>query len=255
MQIKTKTKNRWLTCVVLAVVLTMCAVVPAFATFVYGPTHTQSVNGVTYTTQAEIGTGDGSVINGYGLVNASRTVSAGTMGATISVYAYTTQLIAQNTAYNSYDMQYFIAYTSGASRGFSIFYGKGTGYAWNGSGYTDIPIRYTPNAATRSVEAFAVSSYPVNESGMTYGSGLSTEYVGMEPDLVAAIGNGGVDGYVKSADLEIPVPSSPEEAVSLYGATGVKTIPVYDLDGTTIVDQFDIELGGGSEGDQSSYLS
>ncbi len=86
-----------------------------------------------------------------------------------------------------------------------------------------------------------VMNYPVNENGQTYGSapygsGLSQD---VEPDLLAAYGVNGLLGYVKSVDLRGPVFNSPQEAIA-YQEThkGGRVIPLYEVDGVTIIDEF-----------------
>lgn len=246
--------KKGLGCILSAIALAACIAVPAFAEYSYGPSTTFSANGVTYIAHPEIGSGDGSMINGYGMVNASRTVQTGWMGANIRIYINTGTLFAQNTAYNNIDMQYFIAYTSSPPGSFYRFYASGTAYGWAGTSYVGKSMSNT-GPVSRSAESFVVKSYPVNESGMTYGSGLSAEYVGEEPDLISAIGKNGIDGYVKNTDINMPIPSNPEEAVSLYGTSNIKTVPVYDVDGTTIVDWFDTEIGVGLEGTPNTSVS
>lgn len=62
-------------------------------------------------------------------------------------------------------------------------------------------------------ESFVVKT---NEAGQTYGSGLVSLIEGQElPDLVRVYMDDGQVGYVKSADLVAPPPSSPEEAIRM----------------------------------------
>lgn len=57
------------------------------------------------------------------------------------------------------------------------------------------------------------TAYEKNENGETFGSALSAETIGHEPDLIAAIGTNGVEGYVRSSDFDTGV-TSPEEAIA-----------------------------------------
>lgn len=83
-----------------------------------------------------------------------------------------------------------------------------------------------------------------NQNGEIYGSELFLSEIGVEPDLILAIGINNVCGYVRASDLE-PVINSPEEALE-YQQTlePSKTIPLYEEDGTTIIGSFVIDNSG-----------
>jgi hypothetical protein len=81
--------------------------------------------------------------------------------------------------------------------------------------------------------------YPVNDSGMTYGSGAGIDADDPGPDLVSAYGTNGRCGFVRGADLPRPgrtlagaIAATPEE----------REIPLYAQDGVTVIGTF----GGGS---------
>lgn len=88
--------------------------------------------------------------------------------------------------------------------------------------------------------------YEVNEAGETYGSALAAEYNGAEPDWVLAKATNGEEGYVRSADLQMPEPKNPEDAVENFSVQRVKSIPVYaEPSGSgEVVGQFDMYYGG-----------
>jgi hypothetical protein len=82
--------------------------------------------------------------------------------------------------------------------------------------------------------------YPVNENGMSYGSGAGIDADDPGPDLVAAHGTNGRCGFVRAADLEQEVPADPEEA-SAYMADrdpDGRDVPLYALDGVTLIGSF-----------------
>ncbi|MBW5468500.1 hypothetical protein GPJ61_11595 [Brevibacillus formosus] len=90
-------------------------------------------------------------------------------------------------------------------------------------------------------------NYPVNEQGQTFGSGPFPEGPSQEPDLIEAKGENGVEGYVKSSDLS-PTVSSPEEAIAFQKskeATGYRSIPLYELDGKTVIGEFRLYSSNG----------
>lgn len=61
-----------------------------------------------------------------------------------------------------------------------------------------------------------------------------TETIGIEPDLIAAVGIDGTEGYVRSEDIS-PTPSTPQKAVAIASlAKTDRCIPLYNLDGEVI---------------------
>jgi len=103
-------------------------------------------------------------------------------------------------------------------------------------------------------------SYPQNESGQTFGSGLHSEFDNIEkPDLIQAAGIDGTEGYVLKSDLYGTGPlhkPQNEEEVFIYmeqldalieeakarGDKYVYTIPLYKSDGITIIGEFGISI-------------
>ena len=79
--------------------------------------------------------------------------------------------------------------------------------------------------------------YSVNENGQTYGEGPFPAGKDQEPDLIKAIGENGVVGYIKNSDVTASV-SSPEEAIAHQKEIeeiGYQSIPLYESDGTTVI--------------------
>lgn len=81
------------------------------------------------------------------------------------------------------------------------------------------------------------NQYEKNANGETYGYAIQSETIGYEPDLIAATGTNGEDGYVRGTDLDGPVPSSPEEAIAMQSPNG-RYIPLYESDGKTVIGEF-----------------
>ena len=114
--------------------------------------------------------------------------------------------------------------------------------------------------SVHSFSSFAAwSSYKVNQNGQTYGGIDATAEPSKlkYPDLIAAIGIDGTEGYVYQKDLDGETPSSPEEALVYMeklsediakakesGAEYLYTIPLYKDDGLTVVGQFGISCSG-----------
>ena len=99
---------------------------------------------------------------------------------------------------------------------------------------------------TRVIPAFykserAAAGYPVNSKGETYGPDMPEVY-GSSPDLIAAAGANGEEGYVRNSDLnDTGYPggvNSPEEAMAymewLKTQPAARYIPLYDKEGKVI---------------------
>jgi len=88
--------------------------------------------------------------------------------------------------------------------------------------------------------------YPVNENGMTYGSGAGVDGDDPGPDLVAARGTDGRCGFVRASDREQDLPGDPAEAAAA-STTGLDPagglVPLYAVDGVTVVGTFRIGPG------------
>ncbi|SDC25690.1 hypothetical protein SAMN02799630_00932 [Paenibacillus sp. UNCCL117] len=86
-------------------------------------------------------------------------------------------------------------------------------------------------------------TYPKNKNGQTYGSSADAASSETSPELIRAIGVGGTKGYVLKTDLDGKLPTSPEEAISMQNSRppGGREIPLYDVDGETILDVFQIK--------------
>lgn len=91
-----------------------------------------------------------------------------------------------------------------------------------------------------------VSSFLINENGQTFGSSLYCTSPEAEPDLVQAMGIDGTEGYVLKKDLDGEEPKTPEEALIMEKAEkalGGRTIPLYAVDGKTVIGEFKIGIG------------
>ena len=77
--------------------------------------------------------------------------------------------------------------------------------------------------------------FPQNANGETYGNALMIEALGRYPDLQAAIGTEGQAGYVRTADLDHPEFSKPQEAVEWQlSQPTMSYVPLYDFQGNEI---------------------
>ncbi|OPX87832.1 MAG: hypothetical protein A4E53_02330 [Pelotomaculum sp. PtaB.Bin104] len=95
---------------------------------------------------------------------------------------------------------------------------------------------------------YSGSIFPKNASGQTYGSGMDATLDTM-PDLISACGIDNTFGYVRRSDLFEELPKNPEEAVAIQlkrdrereAGIVVSQIPLYDVDGKTIIGVFNID--------------
>ena len=105
-------------------------------------------------------------------------------------------------------------------------------------------VMYSDAQMTNEVQ-HTITHYSINVNGQTYGTGNETEYIEDLPDLVAAIGDHGKEGYVYTKEL-LESPSTPEEAVKYQkalekGEYTPKVLNVYKSDGITIIDTLKLD--------------
>jgi len=98
-------------------------------------------------------------------------------------------------------------------------------------------LQKTGDLVIPTFEYILENGYPVNDKGETYGSDMGNMMIIDEPDLILAQGENGIIGYAKKVELEGPKPKTPEEAVKLNN-TSPREVPLYDVDGETIIGKF-----------------
>ena len=125
--------------------------------------------------------------------------------------------------------------------------GSGAYVAAQASNTAQVPAGGDPGAKTLSSANASVSkvAWPRNASGLTYGSELQATTTDQLPDLILATATNGKDGYVRRLDLYQIGPTTPAQAIA-QNATSVRSIPVYAVDGATVIGSFDISPGGPS---------
>ena len=124
------------------------------------------------------------------------------------------------------------------------------------------PIRLSPLIAaclfilTMAIVVYAASTlYQTNDRGITYGH--VNPFLPPEeqevPELIAAIGLDGVEGYIYARDLDGDLPNTPEEAIEYMakleleianakaaGQEHFRYIPLYESDGITVIGTFGV---------------
>ncbi|MCQ4638421.1 hypothetical protein NE619_16950 [Anaerovorax odorimutans] len=92
------------------------------------------------------------------------------------------------------------------------------------------------------VETPEKSNYPTNENGASYGVAPDAAGEKEEPDLIAAVGENDVKGYVKKSDLDNDGDvKTPEEALKRQKELEKKeyiSIPLYKNNGKTVIGEF-----------------
>jgi hypothetical protein len=87
-----------------------------------------------------------------------------------------------------------------------------------------------------------VPGFPENKNGQTYGSSADATSPYTEPNLIKAQGVDGTIGYVLKTDLDGKMPRNPEEALAQQKSrpAGGRDIPLYDVQGKTVIGVFHI---------------
>jgi hypothetical protein len=87
--------------------------------------------------------------------------------------------------------------------------------------------------------------YPVNENGMSYGSGAHIDGDDPGPDLVAAYGTNGRCGFVRASDRQQDLPRDPDAAADRMADPDHDgwDIPLYAQDGVTVIGTFHVGAG------------
>lgn len=208
------------------------------ATVQSDPYETKEHNGHKYTFTSEIwerwaGTNK-ATIEAVSHIKTNSNVPVGYMGAQARLYNQSTgKLVASSTMkYNDTKISGWYVYSDTINTA-GKYYSQTKAEFYNGNGYTSYTGYKSPYLVFQP-------KYKLNQSGESYGSGLSEFTVGEEPDLISAIGTNGKDGYVRANDLS-PKISTIEEALNQANRNGeVRTIPLYDVDGKTVIGQFNL---------------
>lgn len=223
----------------LALVLLGTMIVPAMAYSTSSRT-TRTVYGVEYTFYSTIDVSSNNYIDGGVVVAVDQTVDEGYIGAKKRLYTsdgalakaddwtYNTRSVSTNIGFH-----FFLTPTSG-----EYYYSKGQVQLYNGDGYTTYTCTATPNISVNTRSAVA-ADIAVNQNGEIYGSELFLEQVGIEPDLILAIGENDVVGYVRAADLDGVAATSPDSVAEyMSNVQAEREIPLYAEDGLTVLGTF-----------------
>lgn len=132
------------------------------------------------------------------------------------------------------------SYSSSGGVIYKIFRSKdGIGYQEYFVGNTEAALSSTGHHFNSTMLAKLVDGdYPRNSKGETYGAEASAFYVGCQPDLIAATGQGGVSGYVRESDMpgQAYLDAGDYAGYNAWMAEnpGPHAIPLYDSEGAVI---------------------
>ena len=170
-------------------------------------------------------------------------VPAGYMGAYARLYNESGTLVkASGWSYNSSACAGIGIMTPSYYTSSGTYYGHGQVRMYNGNGYANYNTTKSPYIQGRSIPSndFDVL-YGLNKNNEVYGSELFLLELDITPDLIQAEGDNGEVGYVKYEDLNEDIPSDPEEAIEYQNSLPEsRVIPIYDVDGETVIDTFTI---------------
>lgn len=231
---------------VVALVLAL-GIVPAIAYAVTGASVGFTASGVSCSAYATCAAASGGGAFGRVTVTSGSKIPAGDASAVAYLYKDSQLWKSSGTSYNSVATTSFYAQTTSNATGGYYAAGAVARRLSNGKlNPRDVPA--TPEKGYRNIDpVFSVEEYEINDNGLEYGSLLSAESVGHEPDLVEAIATNGRSGYLYAADLEQPFPATSEEAVWIAEHPTVEYITVYEVDGVTPVGIFELPYGGTAE--------
>lgn len=129
-----------------------------------------------------------------------------------------------HVAYTEYKTARYFAFADGT------VWVKNSSGGWDPHGTEQTPVFNFGKAAMLESAASTLENgrYPQNDKGMTYGSLAVANVAGEAPELIAAMGTNGKNGYIQRTDL---LEEYDEEK---YAGSVGRDIPIYDLDGNQI---------------------
>lgn len=164
-------------------------------------------------------------------VSSTGVINPGYAGGQARLYT-STGFLVNSSDWTYYDRKIasFYVYSPATSTA-GNYYAQNKISIYNGDGYTQYTGYQSPMQGINLNSLLSKSpdnlqfdmelqqEYNINSDGETYGSALSEYTIGYEPDLIAAIGTDGVEGYIKNEDLN-PIFNSIDEAIEYNGRVG-----------------------------------
>lgn len=218
---------------------------------------TPTINGYNYSFTSEVWLRyptTGQTIEAVGFVKANTGVPAGYMGVQARLFDQSgTMKTSSSMAYNENDGNINNYAYSPRLTSKGVYYSQTKAAFYYGSGYTSYVGYRSPNQTFSNTESgisvknskdieelLSKTQYSLNSNGETFGSALSANTIGAEPELISAEGTNGVKGYIRSEDLA-PKVSSIDEAIKQTGKNGdIRKIPLYDVEGKKTIGEFEV---------------
>lgn len=221
------------------IALLLAITIPAFA--VYSSKITKTVYGHTYAYSSYIISNTDTITCGTE-VDVTGSVPEGYIGLKARVYSESGTLLKYtNWSYNDSTVSliaYPIVYPGSREKN---YYSQGQVKFYNGNGYNTYTCAKTPYSRPRTTNNIEVK---INGNGEIYGSEILLNEIGVEPNLIEAMGGNGVIGYVRAEDLQDRVINNPIEAAEYMDEfVAEREIPVYDSEGVNVIDTFKITNG------------
>lgn len=224
---------------ILAFVISAMICVPAFAIeSAYSASSTVTVNGYTYTYYSYIERWNDELLSARVHASANTSVPIGYIGVRARMYnsngalEKTGDWLYSDMVLVGLDTSVYVAVDPDV-----YYYSKGQVRFYTGNGYSTYSANASPNMILG--KAKSLLEVTTNENGEIYGSELYLDSIGVKADLIYAIGENGVEGYVKAIDLEGPAVETPEEAVQQIREN--REIPLYASDGVSVIGRFVIQ--------------
>jgi|GEM_PF-6282776 len=182
-------------------------------------------NGQTYTYYSTAQSYDGSA-NAKTRIEAETYVAEYTMRASTYLVNASSGSICKSVAMKENSVRSLaLGVNSSSCTGSHDHYAYGIVGIKTGTIYTDYTTHTTGSISSRSIP-----SYFTNGNNQTYGPIICESFYDIQLDLIQVTGISGNEGYITRNDLLLP--EVDENTL----------IPVYDFDGTTIVDDFLLEI-------------
>lgn len=238
---KFRTLNLAITMLLALCVTMSCLQFAVYAASAYSNESTATVNGYSYTYYSSVHN-DANSTWGYGSASSnSGNVPTGYIGINARLYNSSGTLVKSSSWTYSDRVLSGLSVPSGSYTTKGTYYAKSQVQFYNGNGYTTYTCNATPNITRVMAAVPQEEPYEVNDSGLTYGSNYFSESIDDNPDLIRVIGINGVEGYIYSEDISWE-PNSLDEVLDHIGSGEAEsyTVPVYEEDGITVVDTFEI---------------
>lgn len=216
---------------------------------VWGNMKSETWSGRTFTYMAGADVSSSLGVSPLAYIKASEVVPPDNIGVRPELYNSAGMLVVSigATYFNSYSTDEFWAGLKYVKSLGQSYYAAGSTVGMGNSYYHYFYCSYTPLVSLNDDSNIETKMYDVNGQGLTFGSLLSSEYMGVAPDLVSVVATNGTEGYIYFEDMEATDSAQVAQLISSdidsYSySVPTRTATVYANDGLTVVGEF--EFGG-----------